>query len=61
MTASDKLEEARGLLKDLFTDIDDVLSLAEMTIPMVGATVEKAKLRISQVERLFGVEEETKA
>ena len=57
MKVSEKLEEARGLLKDLFSDIDDVLSVAEMTIPMVDATVEKAKLRISQVERLFGAEE----
>ena len=60
MKVSEKLDEARSLLKELFTDIDNVLSVAEMTVPLVGATVEKAKLRISQVEHLFGLDEEAK-
>lgn len=60
MKASEKLEEARGLFKDLFEDLDGIMQVAELTIPMVEATVEKADLRLTQIQRLFGLTEEKK-
>ena len=57
MEMDEKLEEAKAFLKDLSKDLNDLLSIAQLTIPMVEGTVEKAKLRFSQVERLFMSEE----
>lgn len=60
MKAAEKIEEARGLFKDLFEDIDGIMQVAELTIPMVQATVEKADLRLMQIQRLLGLTEEKK-
>ena len=58
MKAQEKLGEARCLFKDLFEDLDMVMQVAELTVPMVKATVDKVDLRLAQLQRLFGVDEE---
>lgn len=58
MKVEDRLEEAKSFLSDLSKDLCELFTMAQITIPMVEGTIEKAKLRISQVERLFGSVEE---
>ena len=58
MSVTKKIEEARVFLEGLSGDINDFLMMAQVTVPMVEQTVERAKLRISQVESLFGKNED---
>jgi hypothetical protein len=50
---NDRVEDAKCLLGEVSKDITDLLTMAQMTGPLVQGTIEKVKLRINQVEKLF--------
>ena len=50
---NDRIEEVKALLGDVSKDITDLLTMAQLTGPIVQGTLEKVKLRVEQVEKLF--------
>lgn len=50
---NEKLEETKVLLRDVSQDLIDMLSVVQISVPMVHDTVDKMKLRASQIEKLF--------
>ena len=57
----DKIEEAQALLLGVSEDLNTILNMAKLAVPMVEQTVGQAKGRIHQIERLFSNEEEEDA
>jgi len=53
----DKVEEVQALLLGVTEDLNTILNLAKLAVPMVANTVGQAKGRIQQIERLFTNEE----
>ena len=57
---SKKISEVRETFEGLSKDISDLLSMAEISIPIAEDIVAKVKTRVAQIERLFGSDEEKK-
>jgi len=58
---NDKIEDVKGLLGGLTKDLQEVLTMVQLTIPTVEGTVvdivRKAKKRINEIEKIIGTEE----
>ena len=50
---NDRLEDAKNLLGDVSKDITDLLTMTQFSGPVVMVAVDKMKLRIEQLEKLF--------
>lgn len=55
---NEKIEEVKTCLTDVVKDINEILSMGQMTVPIVEGTIEKVKRRVTQIEKLFSNEEE---
>ncbi len=54
---NDKIDDVKVLLGDISKDITDVLTTAQLTVPLAQGMIEKIRLRMDQVDKLFSKRE----
>ena len=55
-----KISEVRETFEGISKDVNEFLTMAELSVPVIEDVVEKVKSRISQVEKLFSASKESK-
>ena len=55
---SKKISDARRIFNFISEDINEILEMAEVSVPIIENVVDKVKLRASQIEGIFGLKEE---
>lgn len=55
-----KIGEVRDTFEGISKDVNELLTMAELSVPVIEDVVEKVKNRISQVEKLFAPSKESK-